>query len=254
MDEANTALGAAGKAFAFPLTRGFAGFDSTATFALFNRALAARAAIYDKAWDQALTALKGSFYSADAAANLSQGVRHVFTTSGSDQTNPLFKISQQSADQIIVHNKFITEAEKGDTRVAAKTAARKAPTSMSDREGTHESALYSKNTSTIDIIRQEELILIYAEATIQLNRFSDAVTALNRIRTAAGLPEYSGAEDNKEALIDELLKQRRYSLWGENHRLFDLRRYNRNDKLPNDQVNDKIFDKMVLPLSEGTTQ
>jgi hypothetical protein len=43
------------------------------------------------------------------------------------------------------------------------------------------------------IIRNEELVLLFAEAKINSNEFEDAIDALNIIRTAHNLPDYSGA-------------------------------------------------------------
>ena len=76
--------------------------------------------------------------------------------------------------------------------------------------------VYTSSTAPIPIIRNEELILIYAEANIQLNNFDDAIKALNIIRTKHGLANYSGAQ-TQAALIDEMLYERRYSLYFEGH-------------------------------------
>ena len=85
---------------------------------------------------------------------------------------------------------------------------------------------------------------------IQSGQFQNAVQALNVIRTQAGnLPAYSGAL-TKDALIDELLKQRRYSLFYEGHRWIDMRRYGRLNQLPIDQPGQTIFDAMPRPLAE----
>ena len=104
----------------------------------------------------------------------------------------------------------------------------------------------------IPIIRNEELILIYAEAKTQLGgaaNLTDAVTAINKIRTAASLPVYSGAA-TQAALIDEMLKQRRYSLYGEGHRWIDMRRYNRLNTLPLDRAGDDVWVQFPRPANE----
>ncbi len=224
LDDALTQLNAAGDNFSFSLTPGFEGFDTPATFAEFNRALAARAAIYDEDWTGALTALGNSFF--DLSGDLNEGPKHVYSTAGPDILNNLYKVPQQSGDQIIVNNDWIASAEAGDTRVTSKTAPRNSATSTGGFNGTHETRLYATSTSPIDIIRNEELILIYAEANIQTNDFTEAVAALDVIRTAHGLAAYSGTVD-QASLIDEMLHQRRYSLWAEGHRMVDLRRYDR---------------------------
>src|SRR5258706_284980 len=99
---------------------------------------------------------------------------------------------------------------------------------------------------------QQELILIYAEAKIQLGSASDlddAVSALNIIRNGHNLPDYSGAM-TQAALIDEMLYERRYSLFYEGHRWVDMRRYNRLDQLPIDRPDDDVWEEFPLPLTQ----
>ena len=64
------------------------------------------------------------------------------------------------------------------------------------------------------------------------------------------MPNYSGAQ-TASALTTELLRQRRYSLWCENHRMFDLRRYNLSNSLPIDRTGDQIFNVLPIPLTEN---
>lgn len=247
LDEANSQL--SGAAFAFELSSGFAGFDTPSTFALFNRAVAARVATQAGQYSQALTVVNASFFDIDGV--LEAGPKHLFSTNPNDGLNPLFKTPGQSGDQIIVHNDLLADAEMGDLRLN-KFRERVEATSQDGLNGTHETALYDNSTSSIDIIRNEELILIYAEASIQAGALGDAVAALNTIRNAAGLADYSGAETS-EALIDELLIQRRYSLWGEGHRMVDLRRYGRltPEFVPIDRDGDDVFTQFPIPLTEN---
>jgi hypothetical protein len=218
-----------GATFAFTLGSGFTGFSTPDEFGKFNRALAARVALYRGLYSEALDALDDSFFALNG--DLTTGVRMAFSTAGPDVLNDLFKTPQQSGNQIIVSNSFITDAEAGDQRVSRKTAVRENATGKSGLNGTHEIRLYSNNSSPIDIIRNEELVLIYAESKIQNNQLMDGVTALNIIRQNAGLQPLATAKpaivNDKNALIDEMLLQRRYSLWAEAQRAIDLRRYNR---------------------------
>ena len=227
LNEAFTEL--TGAEFAFSLTSGFTNFDTPATFGKFNRALAARVALYRGLHADALTFLNASFF--DLNGDLTVGPKMVYSTAGPDVLNDLFKTPQQSANQIVVNNSFIADAEAGDQRVANKTALRDSPTAKSGVNGTHETRLYASSTSPIDIIRNEELILIYAEAKIETNQLADAITALDIIRTkSGGLPTLAVAKptvDDQAELRDEMLHQRRYSFWCEGQRAIDLRRYNR---------------------------
>lgn len=255
LDEANTNLNGAGSDFIFPLA-GFSG--SVSDFQEFNRGVAALAAVYAGDGNGALTALASSSLNLGAStlADLNAGPKHVFSQQANDQTNPVFKgpstpDNPNNGDQIIVHPSFIADADPGDDRVARKTAPRPDPSTQDDLTGNFETRLYATNVTPIDLLRNEELILIYAEASIIAGRPGDAVTALNVIRNVSGgLDNYMGATTN-DALTDELLKQRRYSLWSENHRMFDLRRYNRSDMLPIDRAGDQIFNVFPIPLSEN---
>jgi len=250
LDSGLTDLNAAGSEFAFSLA-GFDGFNTPSDFAKFNRAVAAVAALYAGDDASARTNLTASYF--NLSGNLKTGPKHVFSTSSGDQTNPVFKGAStvsdpNNADQIIVHNSWITEAEAGDTRVSSKAAVRPNPTTQDELNGTHETRLYASNVSSIDMLRNEELILVYAEAQIG-NDNTQAVAALNKIRNAAGLANYSGATDDA-SLTTEMLKQRRYSLWSENHRMFDLRRYNLSSTLPVDRAGDIVYNVFPVPLTD----
>ena len=256
LDEAQGNLSSAGDSFAFPLSSGFSGFDTPATFAQFNRAVAAMAAVYASDGTSALTALTGSYFDISGALDL--GPDHIFGLGGGDQANPVFRVPStpeniNNGDQIIVHDSWINEAETGDTRVDTKAAPRLPlldPSSQDGLTGTHETRLYATNVSPVEILRNEELILLYAEASILANNLQDAEDALNTIRSSASLPNYAGAQ-TADALTTELLNQRRYSLWSENHRMFDLRRYGLSSTLPIDRPGDQIFNVLPIPLSEN---
>ena len=246
LDEALSDLSAAGSSFSFPLA-GFDGFDTPSTFSQFNSAVKAVALVYAGNKSSALTALSSSFF--DLNGDLKAGPKHVFSLSAGDITNGLYKIIDNNGDQIIVHNSFITDAETGDQRVADKTIVRSDPTTQDGLNGTHQTKLYATNISPIDIIRNEELVLLYAEANIPSNP-TEAIKALNVIRSSAGLSDYSGAS-TESALVDELLNQRRYSFWCENHRMYDLRRYGKSASLPIDRPGDQVFNIIPIPLTEN---
>jgi len=247
LDEAQTDLNSAGGSFPFPLA-GFAGFDTPSTFIQFNRAVAAVAALYDGDGNGALSALGSSYF--DMMGDLTVGPEHVYSLNSGDFTNGLFKIPDNNGDQIIVHDSWIADAEAGDTRVTTKTSVRSNPTTQDGLSGTNQTALYASNISPIDMLRNEELVLVFAEASILANNLQDAEDALNVIRNSAGLPNYSGLQ-TADDLTTEMLNQRRYSLWAENHRMFDLRRYNLSSTLPIDRVGDQVFNVSPVPLSEN---
>ena len=246
LDGALSDLSAAGDSFSFPLA-GFDGFDTPSTFSKFNRAVKAVALVYSGNKTDALAALSSSFF--DLNGDLKTGPKHVFSLSSGDFVNGLYKIVDNNGHQIIVHNSFIADAEPGDKRVENKTIIRSDPTTQDGLNGTHQTRLYASNISPIDIIRNEELVLLYAEANIPSNP-TEAIKAIDVIRTSAGLAAYSGAS-TESALIDELLNQRRYSFWCENHRMYDLRRFGKSLTLPIDRPGDQIFNIIPIPLTEN---
>ena len=256
LEEANTNLSNAGTSFIFPL----AGFStSVSDFQEFNRGVAALAAVYAGDGNGALTALASSSLNLDATTleELNAGPKHMFSQQANDQTNPVFRgpstpENPNNGDQIVVHPSFIADATPGDARVERKTALRPDPSTQDELTGDFETRLYATNVSPIDILRNEELILLYAEASILAGSPGDAVTALNVVRNVSGnIGDYTGPTTT-DALTEELLRQRRYSLWSENHRMFDLRRYNMSDMLPIDRAGDQIFNVFDIPLSENT--
>jgi hypothetical protein len=225
-------------------------FSNTAgEFAKFNRALAARVAVYKSDWSGALTALNNSFFNING--DLNAGVFYNFSSAGGDQLNPMFFPRNSSGETRVAQPSFIANAEAGDTRLN-KTPARTASTTQDGLTSSYDFFVYPTSISSIPIIRNEELLLIYAEAKAQLGgpaNFADAVTAINKIRAAANLLPYSGAL-SQAALIDEMLKQRRYSLYGEGHRWIDMRRYNRLATLPIDRTGDDVWTQFPRPANE----
>ena len=244
-DAAND-LEAGGSSFSFVAPGGLDSFGSTVTFLKFNKALTARVEAYRGNYANVLTLLGDSFM--NLTGDLKTGVYHTFSLSGGDQINPLFIALNQTANVRVAHASFLADAEVGDIRVD-KVVLRDNPRSASDLVGTHDVWIYKSNVDKVPIIRNEELILLYAEANMTSNP-SEAVNALNIIRNAAGLPNYTGAQ-TPSALEDEMLKQRRYSLFGEGHRWIDMRRFNRLDELPNDRAGDNVPQQVPIPLNEN---
>ena len=243
LDEADGNLANAGSDLVIGLSSGFDGFSDVAGFRKFNRALAARVQLYrgDKA--AARTALAASFM--DMAGDLNIGVKHTFGLSGNDESNPLFFKTNQAYG---VPASFFNDAEAGDTRVAGKTLA--IPTIALDGYSCDFLPnAFKSQTDPVAIIRNEELILISAEAQIGTDNAA-AVAALNVVRNAAGLPNYGGATDDA-SLLTQVLKQRRYSLFCEGHRWIDLNRTGRLGDITIDRPGDIIHTKFPRPLTEG---
>jgi hypothetical protein len=247
LNEANSNLGSAGGSFDFNTTLGF---DTPSDFSKFNRAIAARVALYQGNNQQALSMLSNSFF--DLNGDLWMGATHVFGLTGNDLQNTLFHVLNQSGQEFMIHDSWINDAEAGDLRVAEKSNLFDGGTVLFDGlTADYQIALYDSNIDPIYLIRNEELILIYAEAQIGLDN-NQAVAAINVVRNAAGIGDYTGDTDNN-SLIEEVLRQRRYSLIGEGHRWIDLRRLNRLNEnyVPLDRAGDNIIDAFPTPFTEG---
>ncbi|SKA40804.1 SusD family protein [Chitinophaga eiseniae] len=231
----------------FPLSDGFKDFKTAAGLLKFNRAIAARVHIYRKNWAAALTALNESFF--DLNGSFTMGIYSTYSTNGGDQINPMYLQPNATGEVRVAHPSFAADILPGDNRLNTKTALRNAAVSSVGLTGNRDLTIWPTLSSPISIIRNEELVLIYAEAKIQLNQIPDAIVALNRIRTGHNLPPYAGAV-TQDALINELLYNRRYSLFMEGHRWIDMRRYKRLNQLPVDRPGDDVWSRYPLPMSE----
>lgn len=232
LDEAYAELQAAGSSFSFDLTAGFEGFDTPAGMAQVNRAIAARVALYDKDYVGALTALDDSFMTLDGD-NMDLGPKHIYGEAP-DVNNPLYyPLDKPTATILIVHPALLEDALPGDERVENKFYKRTNVASHANIKdangpipGEYQDFRWESNTDPIPFIRNEELILIYAEANALKASpdLTEAENAINIIRDTWGLDDYDGNLTAAD-LLEEIIFQRRYSLWAEGgHRWIDLRR------------------------------
>jgi hypothetical protein len=235
-----------GSEVAFPLA-GFGQLNNAAGLVKFNRALAARVDVYQQKWTDALTALNESFF--DLNGDFNSGVNHVFGTGSGDQLNPAFLPQNQNGEVRVAHPSYAADIKPGDDRISKATLRNSTASIPAGLSSNRDVWVYTSGTAPISIIRNEELILIYAEANIQLNNFDEAIDALDIIRNKHALSDYSGAQ-TQDALIDEMLYERRYSLFFEGHRWIDMRRYNRLDQLPLDRPDDDVWSEFPLPVTE----
>ena len=259
LDEGLAHLGNASGGPPFRLTSGFAGFDDAAGFAQFNRAIRARVAVYLDDWSGALTALGQSFL--DTGASLDLGVYHVFTTIAGDITNGLFEAG--TSPNLRAHPTFELDAElQGDgttpddrfvrkTRPIENRAYQGLCTDQSEFPScTLGIAVYPTPTARVPIIRNEELILLRAEANIGLGNLAQAEMDINLIRAESGNLPPATLTSQSQAL-DQLLYEKRYSLFFEGgHRWIDMRHYGRLDQLPTDLPAHSVAVRYPVPLEE----
>ena len=245
LDSGSTNL--ANGSVAFTLA-GFGTYSDAPGLLKFNRALAARVDVYQSQWAKALTDLNGSFFNLNGL--LTDGVFDVFSTGSGDQLNTFFIPQNTTGEVRVAHPSYATDILSGDDRLGKATVRSVGAASLDGLSSNRDVWVYTSSTAPIPIVRNEELILIYAEANIQSNDFGDAVSALNVIRTAHGLAPYSGAMTS-QALLTEMLYERRYSLYCEGHRWIDLRRYQLLGTLPIDRPGDAVWSAFPIPVSEA---
>lgn len=237
LDDGASDLANAGNSFPFELTDGFGDFDTPAELREWNRAVAARAASYAADWQGVLDAVAESFVDPTVgAASMNSGVYFTFE-GGNDLLNPyFFTPTADQNDLIVVHPSMINDAEAGDQRVDNKFFQRATPAENPDFPGPtieYQHAFIGSATDNFPMIRNEELILLRAEALANRNTGTDlteAVNYINVVRSSWGLGNFASA--NQSDIIDQVLFERRYSLWGEGHRWIDARRYGRLNQIP----------------------
>jgi hypothetical protein len=273
LDAAYANLQAGGAAFPFTLHSGFTGFNTPATFGQFNRAIRARAGAWyatsgggTAQWAAVNTALAASFLNAGATtrAQLDVGVYQIFSTSTGDATNGL---TLSTSTSLYAHPSLTTEAQlKADgtkdaryiLKIREGLPARSGPltadgpTSATSTTGPN---LYLTSTSPMGVIRNEELILLRAEARLATGDKAGAISDINQVRTnSGGLPASTlTAASTDAAILDGILYERRFSLYLEGHRWIDARRTGRLGTIPLDITSgpNKNFVAKVMPIPQA---
>lgn len=272
MDEAYDDLQAGSADFPFAVPPGYDGFDSPATFADFNRALAAKILVHratfvdcTSCWAEASTALDASFVTdGGLPGSLADGVYYAYSSAAGEPANPVTE--PLSSDRLWVHPSIVTGAQTQtggdpDMRLTQKVMDSGREWSLEGLTGTHKPILYnsSANPENADLgapipwITNEELLLLRAEVRWNTGDPQGAIDDINRIREhAGGLPDASlTTGSSTEAFVDELLYNRLYSLmWSQGTRWIDARRYDRLDDLPIDREGDSVYENMLVPASE----
>ncbi len=278
LDSADTHLAAGGGAFPFQLSSGFSDFgtfNTPATFRKFNRALKARVQVYRGAifscaacFTDARTLLTSgaTFIDTNPGFSFDAGVYHAFGTGSGDLTNGLY---DPTPAKLYVHPslKDSAETQQGlaalDRRYVNKVVA--VTNRVYDK---HSSGLgfvrYGSNVASVPIIRNEELILLRAEANRGVGgatNLLDAAKDINFIRVNSGnLAAIANlGVQTPDSILRVLLKQKRYSLLFEGgHSWIDHRHYFATgpDLPPTgtlrlfNQTGDAVFLLMPVPLDE----
>lgn len=260
LDDAKTLLAAGGTdPFPFPMTSGFAAFNTPPDFLKFNRAMRARVAVYMEDNAGALTALGESFINAAATtvAGLEAGPTFVFSANAGDTANGL------TNRNIFAHPSIVTDAQlqaggMPDDRVTRKTRTVTPAGSGGGITSTLKFNAFPSGstpalaaTTPIPIIRNEELILLRAEAEAKLGMKTQAIADLNIVRSVSGKLAPLDVAATDAQVTNEILYNRRYSLLFEGgHRWIDARRFNRITDLPLDKPDHRRNLRFPIPQGE----
>jgi hypothetical protein len=244
LDEAKGDLTTAGTTpFYFPLNSGFSAFgvaaNTPAGFVQFNRAIKARVEVKRGSlgcgapcYNTALTALTGTWIAnlTGTAANRDAGVYSVFSTAAGDALNG---VSLNGTGDMFVHpgiDSILGVAN--DDRFIRKTVVVPQRTEVGVKSS-RRPTVYTSNVDPIPIIRNEELILLRAEA----EWFAGAGTQAAAVADLASVRTNSGSLNGHTAAVafatpttdaqftSELLLQRTLSLLEEAQRWVDYRRF-----------------------------
>ncbi len=116
-------------------------------------------------------------------------------------------------------------------------------------------SIWPAQNSPIPIMRNEELILIRAEAKLATGDKAGAIADLNIVRVnSGGLPPSTlTTASSDDAVLTGMLYEKRYSTLMEGNRWVDMRRYNKLNLLPLDVSSgpNKNFVAKVNPIPQG---
>ena len=271
LDSAKTNLLAGGSAFPFGTPPGFETANTPANFLKFNRGLAAKVHVHratlanagNSSYTAALTALGESFV--NSAGSLNDGAYYAFSQASGEPSNPITE--GLAAQRFYVHPSILSGAQlKGngqpDNRLTSKTAlaiGAGANRVTGGLTGTHKPTTYNTSAGDPDlgadvaIIRNEELILLRAEANWFAGSKQSAIDDINTIRTRAGGlgPVSLTPASTNDQFVAALMYERLYSLlWEQGTRWVDARRFGKNATLPIDRAGDVIFPNMLILAAE----
>ena len=254
LDSAYTDLQAGGSTFPVKLPPGFAGFNTPATFALFNRGWKGKVELYralDHAaptgatgFTNAVAAINASYIDTTDPAQIGKGVYFTFSTNTGDTPNQLVDGNLHLNPQV---SDSLQPGDRRGSKIIAVTPA-------TIQGLTYKSNFRVIQTDPIGYLKNEELILLRAQAEVGLNDLPSALLDVNYVRANAGglgalLPFASATE-----AINAILREKRYSLLFESaHRLIDLRAYGRlnNTYFVKERPGDIFLKALPIPQTEA---
>jgi hypothetical protein len=242
LDSANADFTAAGATTELPFTlpTGFTAFGRdysvVSNLVKFNRGIKGKVdfyrgldrknptpALFTTAITELTQALGGAAPGAVPPADFAKGPYYVFVPGGSENT------PNTISDAKIGLNPLVGDSiQAGDTR-----ASKIVPRTTLSGFGISTSITYAKAVAStanqaapLGILRDEELVLLRAQAEIEAGQLANAILDINDVRTNYGLAPVAPVD--KASAINAVLYEKRYSLLFEGaQRLDDLREYGR---------------------------
>jgi hypothetical protein len=275
LNSAETDLAAAGSApFPFPIPPGLAAFATPATFRKFNRALAAKANVLRATalngcrgtpvtcYTAALAALGQAFLST-APADFQTGAYLDYSADGGDQTNGLSEPLDGSTYFALPNNIADADTQANgskDQRVRDKIDSATVVQTLGGISipGELKFTVYFTNGAAdagrpIPIIKDEELLLLRAEASWFTGAKAQAVADVDSVRQNSGrlAPTTVTVLSTDAAFITALLYERRFSLlWEQGTRWIDARRFGLLATIPAAVAGGKVPEVMPVPAPE----
>ncbi len=242
LDSANADFTAAGGGTTIPfaLPSGFTNFGRdysvVSNLVLFNRGLKGKVdfyrgldrknptpALFPTAIAELTQALGGAAPGTVPPATFKSGPYYVFVPGGSENTPNVI-----SDSKIGLNPKVADSVQAGDTR-----ASKIVPRTPTSGFGLATSITYvgavastANQSAPLGILRDEELVLLRAQAEIEAGQLANAILDINDVRTNYNLGPVAPVD--KTSAINAVLYEKRYSLLFEGpQRLDDLREYGR---------------------------
>jgi hypothetical protein len=242
LDSANTDFTTAGAATVVPFTlpSGFTAFGRdysvVSNLVLFNRALKGKVdfyrgldrtnptpALFPTAIAELTAALGGAASGAVPTASFKKGPYYNFVPGGSENTPNTISDSKVGLNPLVNDS-----VQAGDTR-----ASKIVPRTPTSGFGLATSITYvgavastANQSAPLGILRDEELVLLRAQAEIEAGQLANAILDINNVRTNYGLAAVAPVD--KTSAINAVLYEKRYSLLVEGPQRFDdLRDYGR---------------------------
>jgi hypothetical protein len=274
-DGAADLAAAGGTDFPFPIPPGLGGFSTPADFVLFNRALAAKAYVLRatdgtacggnaaSCYGSALTALGGSFLD-PTPASFQEGPAFDFSGGQGDVSNTLSDPLNGLTFFALQGNLDSAQLQVNGVDLDQRVLDKITPASVTQIiggipiVGNLKFTIYftggqADESHQIPIVKDEELLLLRAEASWFTGAKAQALSDIDLVRQNSGnLPVTALTPASTDAeFVSELLYNRRYSLlWEQGARWIDYRRFGRLGDIEPAVAGGNVPPVMPIPKSE----